>query len=235
MARPHPLHLALLSAAGILLLPVTLGQDVVTLYRQAGPVSIIGTVGPGLAVELADPGKVVGVTPLAVDADGYTQYAIVEAQSVLVSAGNLEVTTVTLATPTTQTYTFHADASRVRYSHTTQFPEDQGGENVSVNTECTHGVDGDTRVEDGSMVCVGKLTVEGSRNGSPTTAHFTQTFEAKVAPLATLRNPQIGQPAAVDVASGRSGAMSSQLMGVMGLTGVPGLILSAGILAWGSM
>ncbi|RXW16031.1 hypothetical protein EST38_g9831 [Candolleomyces aberdarensis] len=137
-----------------LLIPAALATDV-TLWQMAEATSSPSVIISGLSYD---------VSPVAVQTDGQTIYVAKEVKSlVVVEAGAF--TTTLLPTPTTNTFTYRADASRYHIAIQTQ----TGGVRAELRDDCT-------LKDDGSLVCsykvIGesgalKTTIEKTSTGSP--------------------------------------------------------------------
>ncbi|KAJ2919797.1 hypothetical protein MD484_g533, partial [Candolleomyces efflorescens] len=156
---------AALTAILAAVLPAALATDV-TLWQLAEGTGAPNAIVSGLSVE---------ISPVAVQTDGQTVYVAKEAKSLLVvtTAG---FTSTLVATPTTNTFTFRADASRYHLAlqTTTQ------GVKAERTDECN-------LREDGSLVCAVKLVAESGNQkatvavtttGSPTPWYTISNVES---------------------------------------------------------
>ncbi|EAU80744.1 hypothetical protein CC1G_04854 [Coprinopsis cinerea okayama7 len=211
------------------LLPASHAQETITLYNWKAPDNAETPTGELGAIESAlkaaeDSKSIVQVAPVAVGGDGATFYRAVEAQSIVASVRGDQLATVHLPTPTTNTYTFRADASRIHQKATSQSMIAGVTAAISYSSDCTHDVDSDTPVEEGVMVCNVKLeasaqvnkqaiitTSEGVVTGVPTPWATVVNSEGLVLPSAEPEGEEDGS------AMSKAGAMVPALLITMGI------------------
>ncbi|RXW16030.1 hypothetical protein EST38_g9830 [Candolleomyces aberdarensis] len=171
------------------LLPAALATDV-TLWQLAEGTSSPNAIVSGLSVE---------ISPVAVQTDGQTVYVAKEAKSLMVVQSGAFTSTL-VATPTTDTFTFRADASRYHLALKTQ--------TAGVQAERT---DDCTLRDDGSLVCSVKLVAESG--GQKATVAVTTT--GSPAPWYTISNVEsLNLPTQASAASSITSPLFGTLMGL---------------------
>ncbi|KAH6906905.1 hypothetical protein BKA70DRAFT_1031017, partial [Coprinopsis sp. MPI-PUGE-AT-0042] len=127
---------------------------------------------------------------VAVDGSGATYYVGVLKYSIIrteVHPGMIE--TYTLPTPTSGTITFLADATRVNVEQVVA--TETGGVKLKaeVGVDCTHDVDADTPVEEGTIICKKKTGFEGAGGGQKVGTTVIVTTTGKPIALGTITVP----------------------------------------------
>ncbi|KAH6906975.1 hypothetical protein BKA70DRAFT_1491801 [Coprinopsis sp. MPI-PUGE-AT-0042] len=187
--------------------------------------------GSGLADQFADVlgavilgGGDVKASAVAVDTAGATYYVGVQEVSVLPTTSAGRLTTVILPTPSPATFTFRADASRVMQEATTATEISGVKANIAYGVECTHDIDEDTPVEEGVIVCKGKLEVQAEGKGQKAATTIEVTETGKPVAVVTITNP-----ANLTLPTGLPGSGSKTSVGMLGFI-VAGVAITSQLL-----
>ncbi|KAJ2933711.1 hypothetical protein H1R20_g3348, partial [Candolleomyces eurysporus] len=177
------------------LVPAALATDA-TLWQMAEGTSPPNPITSGRSFE---------VSPVAVQTDGQTIYVGKAVQGpIVVQTGSITATLV--PTPTTNTFTFRADASRYHMAIQTQ----TGGVRGEFKEDCT-------LRDDGNLVCSAKLIAESG--AQKTTVAVTQT--GSPVPWYTISNVEsLNLPTQASAASSITSPLFGTLVGLGMAVGV---------------
>ena len=107
---------------------------------------------------------------------------------------------------------FRADASRVVYEYAEATTTLGVGVSLGLTLDCTHDIDNDTPVEDGTIVCAAEFGFEGGAGDVTLGTTFAATTTGKPVAFATitqvLQGESSGRPAGSNNPSSSDGAQS---------------------------
>ncbi|KAH6899115.1 hypothetical protein BKA70DRAFT_1314439 [Coprinopsis sp. MPI-PUGE-AT-0042] len=182
--------------------------------------------GSGLADQFADVlgavilgGGDVKASAVAVDTAGATYYVGVQEVSVLPTTSAGRLTTVILPTPSPATLVIINEDLRSSHLPCRCFPGVKA--NIAYGVECTHDIDEDTPVEEGVIVCKGKLEVQAEGKGQKAATTIEVTETGKPVAVVTITNP-----ANLTLPTGLPGSGSKTSVGMLGLIAAGAAIAS---------